>query len=345
MPVSLTDRLFFTDNLRVMMRAGLPLGDSLRTLSQQTDRKYFKQVIEDLRLCVERGEALSQAMSRHPDVFSSIIISMISVGEISGTLEANLEQLATQLRKDHDLKTKVKGAMAYPTVVLIATFGIVTAMIVYIIPRIVSIFEDIDIVLPLSTRILIGTSDFITSHGILVLLTLLILIVSFFTFIKQPKGKKIWHTILLNFPIIGKIIKKINLARFTRTLSSLLSTDVPIVKSFEITANVLGNVHYRSVALATSEELKKGVNVSDALSAHVKLFPPLVLQMVAVGERSGTLDTLLKELAIFFEGEVDETLKGLSTIIEPLLILVLGGAVGGIAVSIMAPIYSLTQSF
>lgn len=344
-PVSLTDKLFFTENLRVMMRAGLPLADSLKTLALQTDRKYFKKVIEELRASVERGEQLSEAMAKFPEAFSPIVVSMVAVGEISGTLEENLLQLSTQLKKDHELRSRIKSAMAYPIVVLTATFGIVTAMIVYIIPRIVSIFRDISVELPLSTRMLIATSDFATAHGILLLFAIIITISILVLLAKQPKGRKIWHLLLLNLPIIGKIIKKINLARFTRTLSSLLSTDVPIVKSFEITADVLGNVHYKAVALAASEELKKGVGISETLASHGKLFPPLVLQMVSVGEKSGTLDSLLKELAIFFEGEVDETLKGLSTIIEPLLILLLGGTVGGIAVSIMAPIYSLTQSF
>lgn len=344
-PISLTDRLFFIANLRVMMRAGLPLSDSLKTLAMQTDRKMFKTIIEDIRSSVERGDQLSSAMSRHPEAFSPIVVSMVAVGEVSGTLEANLEQLSTQLKKDHELRSRIKSAMAYPIVVLTATVGIVAAMVVYIIPRMVSIFRDINVSLPLSTRILIAVSDFAVAHGLLILFAAIILAGVFLILIKRPKGKSLLHLFFLNFPIIGKIVKKVNLARFTRTLSSLLSTDVPIVKSFEITADVLGNVHYRAVALAASEELKKGVGIADTLAAHGKLFPPLVLQMVSVGEKSGTLDSLLKELAMFFEEEVDETLKGLSTIIEPLLILFLGGTVGGIAVSIMAPIYSLTQSF
>ncbi len=344
-PISLTDKLFFTENLRVMIKAGLPLSDSLKTLALQTERKYFKKIIEDVRTAIERGEQLSEAMAKHPEAFSPIVVSMVAVGEISGTLEENLNQLSTQLKKDHELRSRIKSAMAYPIVVLTATIGIVTGMIVYIIPRITSIFRDINVALPLSTRILIATSDFAIAHGLLLLLFFAIFAIILIVLAKQTKGKRLWHLLLLKSPIIGKIIKKINLARFTRTLSSLLSTDVPIVKSFEITADVLGNVHYRSVALAAAEELKKGVGISETLSSHAKLFPPLVLQMVSVGEKSGTLDSLLKELAQFFEGEVDETLKGLSTIIEPLLILILGGTVGGIAVSIMSPVYSLTQSF
>ncbi|MBI2099109.1 type II secretion system F family protein [Candidatus Uhrbacteria bacterium] len=345
-PVSLTDRLFFTDNLRVMMRAGLPLSDSLKTLSAQTERKYFKEVIDDLRTSIEKGETLSAAMNKHPDVFPSVFVSMISVGELSGTLEANLEQLGIQLKKDHTLRSRVKSAMTYPTLVLTATFGIVAVMIVYVIPRMVSIFKDVKIDLPLSTRALIAISDFAVKYTLFLALTLAATVGAILFFIKKTTaGRRAWHALILHLPVFGKIAVKVNIARFTRTLSSLLATDVPVVKSLEISADVLGNTHYKNAALQTAEEIKKGISIADALSKYRKLFPPLILQMVTVGERSGTLDSLLKEVAVFYEEQVDETLKGLSSIIEPLLILVLGGAVGGIAISIMSPIYTLTQTF
>lgn len=345
-PISLTERLFFTENLRVMMRASLALGDSLKTLEAQAERKYFKKVINDLRSAIERGETLSSAMNRHQEVFPTVFVSMIAVGEVAGTLETNLQQLAIQLKKDYTLRSRVKSALTYPTLVIIATIGIVSGMVVYIIPRIVSIFRDADIVLPLSTRILIAVSDFANQHALFLSITFLALSAGFIFSIKKTKnGKKLWHAFILRFPILGKMVAKVNIARFTRTLSSLLKTDVPVVKSLEITAEVLGNVYYRASMLNAAEKLKKGITIADALEENNDLFPPLVLQMVTVGERSGTLDTLLEELAVFYEEQVDETLKGLSSIIEPLLILVLGGAVGGIALSIMSPIYALTQAF
>lgn len=345
-PVSLTERLFFTENLRVMMRAGLPLGDSLKTLEAQAERKYFKKVIRDLHSAIERGETLSSGMNRHGEVFPTVFVSMISVGEVAGTLETNLKQLAIQLKKDYTLRSRVKSALTYPVLVIVATIGIAGGMVVYIIPRIVSIFRDANIVLPLSTRILIAVSDFTNQYFGFILIALLAAFAGFMFSIKKTKiGKKLWHSFLLHFPILGKMVAKVNIARLTRTLSSLLGTDVPVVKSLEITAEVLGNVHYRSSLLNAAEKLKKGISIADALGESGKLFPPLVLQMVTVGERSGTLDTLLEELAVFYEEQVDEALKGFSSIIEPLLILVLGGAVGGIALSIMSPIYALTQAF
>lgn len=269
---------------------------------------------------------------------------MVKVGEVSGNLEQNLEQLSLQMKKDHDLMSKIRGAMIYPAVILAATVGIVILMFVYVIPSVMSIFEDMKIQLPLATRILIAISKTLTDYGALVALGALLAAVALFILARTEKGKKINHFLLLRLWILGPIVHKVNLARFSRTLSSLLKTDIPVTQSFEITATILGNIYYRRACENVAEELAKGAAINSILRKTPNLFPPLVTQMILVGEKSGTLDELLGELAVFYEDEVSDITKNLSSIIEPILIVFLGGVVALIALAIISPIYTLTQN-
>lgn len=341
--IPLAEKLFFINHLKVLVHAGLSLSDSMGTLAEQTENKRFKKILQEIKIGIEKGEKLSINLAKHPKVFPKIFISMIEAGEISGTLEQNLEQLSLQMKKEHDLRSKIKSAMTYPIVIIITTIGIITAMMVYIIPRMVSIFEEMDAKLPLMTRILIFANKFMLEHYILIICTLIVSIIVFIGIIRTKKGKAIVHLLILKAPIFGKISKKVNLARFSRTLSSLLKTDIPVVQSFETTADIVGNVHYKKIIIESAEKLKKGVLIAESLKSGTQLFPPLVLQMISIGEKSGNLDVLLEDLAVFYEEQVDDTVKSLSSIIEPLLILFLGLIIGGIAVAIISPIYSLSE--
>lgn len=346
MKVKLPQKIFFTENLRVMIKAGLSLTEALRTLALQSDNKAFKAVILEIDADVEKGQSLSQALARHPRLFEPIFVNMISAGEISGTLEKTLEQLTTQMRKDYDLISKVKGAMTYPIVILCATTLIGIGMMIFVVPQILSIFDEMGSTeLPLPTRILIAVSNFFKHDWPYAIVGGAGLIFGFLWFIKRPFGKRVWHNVLLHMPIIGPIIKKINLARFTRTLSSLLRTDIAIVQALTITSDIVRNVYYHDACLAMAEAVKKGESISQVLERSPKLFPPLVTQMVAVGERAGTIDEMLEEIAGFYEQQVDQIMSNMSSIIEPLLILFLGAAVGGIALAIITPIYALTTKF
>ena len=346
MRIKLPQKIFFTENLRVMIKAGLSLTEALRTLAMQTEHKGFRGVILELNADVEQGRSLSQALGRFPNIFEPIFVSMISAGEISGTLEKTLEQLTVQMRKDYELISKVKGAMTYPIVVLSATVLIGIGMMIFVVPHILSIFDEMgDVELPLPTRILIGATDLLKTQWPLLLLGTIGAVSAFLWGIKRPLGKRIWHAFLLRLPLIGPIIQKINLARFTRTLSSLLRTDIPIVQGLTITGDIVRNVYYRDACLAMAEAVKKGETISHVLEAKPRLFPPLVVQMTAVGERAGTVDQMLEEIAEFYEKQVDGIMGSLSSIIEPILIIFLGGAVGGIALAIITPIYSLTTQF
>ncbi len=346
MRIKLPQKIFFTENLRVMIKAGLSLTEALRTLALQTDHKGFKAVIQELNADVEKGQSLAQALAKHGRLFESIFVNMIAAGEVSGTLEKTLEQLTTQMRKDYDLISKVKGALTYPIVVLSATVLIGIGMMIFVIPQILSIFDEMGSTdLPLPTRILIACTNFFKHDWPFVLAGAVLGAIGFLWAIRRPLGERIWHRIVLGLPLVGPVIKKINLARFTRTLSSLLRTDIPIVQGLVITSDIVRNVYYHNACLATSEAIKKGETIAQVLERTPKLFPPLVVQMVAVGERAGTIDEMLEEIAEFYEKQVDQIMGNLSSIIEPILIILLGAGVGGIALAVITPIYALTMKF
>lgn len=341
--IPLTEKLFFIEHLKVLIKAGLSIADALKTLAEQTENKKFKQIILEMKGGIEKGDTLAKNLAKFPRVFPKIFVSMAEAGEISGTLEENLNQLAIQMKKEHALRIRIRSALTYPVVVIIATIGIVTILLTYVVPRIVSVFEEMEADLPLATQILIAVDNFILEHYIITIIIIASLVIGFVFGIRTPIGKSVLHQVFLNAPILGPIVKKVNLARFARTLSSLLKTGIPVVQSFETTADVLMNVHYKKVVVEAAEKLKKGSPISESLGENKKLFPPIVTQMINTGEKSGNLDELLEELAVFYEEQVDETVKGLSSTIEPLLILFLGIVVGGIALAIIAPIYSLSE--
>ncbi len=343
--VPLTQKVFFTENLKVMVHAGLSISEALNTLALQAESKTFKRLIGIVREDVEQGRLLSAGLSKFPKVFPPIFTSMIQIGEVSGTLEEVLQELTTQMKKDYELRSKVKGAMTYPIVVLVAMLGIVTGLLTFVLPKLLGVFKEFgNVKLPLATRILITISDFTQAHGILVAVGAVVFVIAFVAFSRTAVGRSIIHRMIIFSPIIGPIAKKVNLARFARTVSGLLKTDIPVVQSFNVTSQVVGNVHYHAALLDAAERVKKGETIARSLGAYPKLFPPLVVQMVLVGERSGTVDELLSDIAAFYEQQVDQILDNLSSVIEPIMILALGGMVGGIALAVITPIYALTQS-
>jgi type IV pilus assembly protein PilC len=342
--VKLVEKVFFTQNLQVMVKAGLSVSVALRTLAQQTTNKTFQAILLDLYTKVDKGNSLADALALYPNVFPELFVNMIRAGEKSGKLEDVLLQLTIQLRKSHALIAKVRGALTYPVIVVTAMIGIGIAMITLVIPKITSIFEEVNATLPLPTRLLIAVSDFTVAYALWLAIGFVLLVMIFFQIIHTKKGRFIWHALLLKLPIISPILRKINLAKFARTFSSLIKTDIPVVQSFQITASTLGNSHYRQAIDDAAERVKKGVQIATILSEYPKLFPPLVVQMVSVGEETGTIDTILSELANFYEEDVDRTMSNLTSILEPILILILGAGVGALAVAIILPIYTLTQS-
>lgn len=342
--VPLKEKLFFVQHLGIMLKAGISLSVALTTLSQQTKNKYFVIVLNDIGKRVEKGNSFASALKEHHKIFGELFVSMVDAGEMSGKLEEVLHELFIQMKKEHALISKIKGALTYPAVILFAMTGIGTFLILVIVPRITSMFEDMNVELPLPTKILIGVSQAIINNGILSAIIFVISVFLLVRVLKTKKGKYIFQAILLKMPIFSSIVKKVNLARFARNISSLLKTDIMIIKSFQITANVLGNLHYRNALLDMAQRIKKGGKISEVIKIYPKLFTPVVAQMVTVGEDTGELDTILMELAEFYEEEVDLIMENLPSIIEPLLILIMGIGVGGVAVAIIMPMYSITTA-
>jgi len=342
--VPLAEKLFFIQHLGIMLKAGISLSTALKTLAKQTTNKRFARIIADISRNVEKGVSFTESLKPHEKIFGQLFINMIESGEISGKLEEVLKRLYLQFKKNHELLSKVKGALIYPIVILIAMSGIGTFMMIAVVPKITAMFKDFNAELPLATKLLIKFSDSLVANGLLYLVALIVVILTIVQLIKTKRGRYAFHGLLLKLPIFSPIIKKINLARFARTTSSLLKTDIMIIKSFQIAANVLGNVHYRQALMEMSDKIKKGGTINEVVANYPKLFPPVVAQMIAVGEDTGELDYILEELAEFYEGEIDQTMNNLPAIIEPILILVLGLVVGGIAVAVIMPMYSLTSA-
>ena len=341
--VPLAEKLFFIQHLGIMLKAGISLSTALKTLAKQTTNKRFARIIADISRNVEKGVSFTESLKPHEKIFGQLFINMIESGEISGKLEEVLKRLYLQFKKNHELLSKVKGALIYPIVILIAMSGIGTFIMIAVVPKITAMFKDFNAELPLATKLLIKFSDSLVANGLLYLVALIVVILTIVQLIKTKRGRYAFHGLLLKLPIFSPIIKKINLARFARTTSSLLKTDIMIIKSFQIAANVLGNVHYRQALMEMSDKIKKGGTINEVVANYPKLFPPVVAQMIAVGEDTGELDYILEELAEFYEGEIDQTMNNLPAIIEPILILALGLVVGGMAVAVIMPMYALTS--
>lgn len=343
--ISFVQKMLFVFHLQIMTKAGLSIVAALKILSEEIENKRFKIIIGEIKTEVEKGRQLSEVLAEYPKVFPSIYVTMIAAGEAAGKMEESLKQVSTQMKKSHELTSHIHGAMVYPAVVLIAIFGIATEMIIFVLPKILVMFEDFKTDLPLATKILINTVKFTQRYGLYLLVGFILLIILFFWALKNIKFKKLLHHFALKLPIFGGVIKKINLARFTLTLSSLLESTIPIVEATKITATVQTNLLYHDSLMEVSESLKRGENLSKILAKYPEIFPPMVTEMIMVGEESGKMDDMLKELAEYYSNEVDSTMKNFSTIIEPLIIVVLGLMVAGISVAVIMPMYTLAQNF
>lgn len=342
--VSLAERIGFVQNLGIMLKAGIAVSRALQIQVKQTKNPKFKNILADIAQQVESGKGLGEAISKYPHIFSNIFVSMVKVGEISGNLEKSLEYLTIQLQRDADLRSKTRGAMIYPSVIVSAMVIIGVFMAIFVLPQLTSVFKDFGGNLPITTQIVIHIADFMSGHAVLVIALMVGLVVGVVAFVKTSFGGRAFDWLLLHFLVINGIIKKINLARFARILSSLLKSGIPIVQGLEVSADSMGNVWYKDLVAQAAVNVKLGKPLTESLSKSPNLFPIIVVQMLQVGEESGTVEDMLGELAEHYEGEVDNTLRNLSSIIEPLLLLVIGGVVGVLAMALIAPIYQIAQN-
>ena len=346
--IPFVQKIFFVDHLKTMIHAGISLVEALDILSKEMENKKFKRIIIQVKEAVEQGLSFSEVLKRFPSAFPPIYVSMIAAGETAGTLEESLEQVVIQMQKSHELASSIRGAMIYPSVVLTAMGGIGVMMVTVVLPRLIVIFEEFDAELPLATRILIAITNFVSNpvYFVLCVVVIIAMIALFFFLLKRSSAfKKGFHSLLLRLPIVGPVIKKINLATFSLTLSSMLKSTIPVVDALHITADTCGNVRYKEALHTTASSIKSGSPLSETLRQYDTLFPPMVTEMVMVGERSGEVDHLLTELSHFYSREVEKTMKNFTTIIEPVIILALGLAVAGMAVAVIMPMYSLVQNF
>jgi type IV pilus assembly protein PilC len=342
--VPLKEKMVFARNLAVMVSSGLTIVRAVYSLSLQTKNKTFRKILTDVHGEVEQGKTLSEGLAKYPGVFSELFISMVYVGEISGNLEQVLEILAVQLEKENDIKSKVKGALMYPAVILIAMAGIGVLMLTYILPKITGTFKDMDVTLPATTLFIMGLSDFLRNHSIAsIALVLTVIFLVKFSY-GTTGGRRFFHFLFLRMPIVGGIIIKVNCARFARIYSSLLKSGVSVVEALQIVGKTLSNVYYHDVLTESVEEIQKGNDLSRVIAAHEDIFPVLVSQIIAVGEETGKTEVVLERLAEFYEAEVDQITKNMSSIIEPVLMLLIGLAVGFFAVAMLQPMYSVLEN-
>lgn len=342
--VSLLNKITFTRNLQLMIKAGLSIVRALEILIKQTNNRKFKKIIIDIKNRVEQGKSFADSLAMYPKVFSPLYVSTIRMAELSGKLEEVLEELAIQMKKDRELINKVTGALIYPAIVLLTLLGVVILMFIFVLPQLVTTLKELEVDLPITTNILIAVSQVIIDYGLFFTIFMVAGIIGLFFYGRSPSGRRNIHIILLKLPIAGEIIKRVNLARFARSESTLLKSGINIVKSLQITEDVMGNLIYKEAMQSAAKKIKRGLKLAGCLEEYGKIFPPLVTQMIVVGEETGTLDDILKELADFYETEVSRTMDNLSSIIEPVLMVILGIGVAIIAMAIISPIYSLVGS-
>lgn len=344
LPVSLSEKIMLIRNLGVMFSTGLSLVKSLEVLAHQTKNPRLKKALLDIQTRINKGENLSDALNKYPNIFTDLFVNMIKVGEESGTLDDIFQILSLQLQKEHELKSKIKNAMIYPAIILVVMFLVGIVMVVFVIPNLNVFFESLNVEIPIYTKIVIYTGQFMSQKWYVVLLFLIILGTSFYFLIKTKIGKQTLDSTLLKIPLISPIIKKNNAAFLIRSLSSMISAGVPLTRALEISSKTVNNHYFKDAALDAEEKIKKGWKLSNALKLHQDIFPFGVTEMVEVGEETGKSSTILKKLADFYEQEAINAVERLSILIEPILIIVLGLGVGVFAFSIIQPMYSSLQS-
>ncbi|HLW98415.1 MAG TPA: type II secretion system F family protein [Candidatus Acidoferrales bacterium] len=331
----------FTRQFSVMIDAGLPLVQCLEILGGQQENKTFQKVLTGTRASVEGGSTLSAAMRQYDKVFDPLYVNMVEAGETGGILDTILQRLSIYIEKNVKLKRAVKSAMIYPVVVLFVAGSVITLLLWQVVPIFATLFVSLDVALPLPTRIVIGLSHFVGSiFGFLALIAFVASIFGVLAWYRTEKGRFVLDSILLKLPLIGILLRKIAVARFTRTLGTLISSGVPILEGLEITARSSGNAIVERSLMQTRKALEAGRTLADPLKES-NVFPGMVTQMIAVGEQTGAMDAMLQKIADFYEDEVDSAVKDLLTAMEPLMIVVLGLVVGGIVISMYLPLFVL----
>ncbi|MEK7638330.1 MAG: type II secretion system F family protein [Patescibacteria group bacterium] len=342
--LSLKDKMLFARHMDMMTRSGMQTLDALEILKKQTRNKSFLRMLDSLIADVRNGQFLSVGMQRYRNIFGDFFINLIKVGETSGTLSENFKYLAEELAKKGELRSKIRGAMAYPIIILFATLGITGLLSFFIFPKILPVLRSLNTTLPLSTRMFIASSEFLFAYGLYMILALILFLIVFFMLLRIRRFKLAWHGIILKIPYVGRLSTEINIIGLSRTLNLLLRGGVKIVEALDITADTLSSLVYQDEVRRIAETVRRGEPMSRGMIANPRLFPATYAQMSSVGESTGKLDETMVFLADFYESELDNSTKSMSSVLEPALLLVMGGIVMFVAISIITPIYSMSQS-
>lgn len=338
--VSTKDRIIFTRQLATLINAGLPLAQSLRTLAEQTPNKRLVAIINDIITSIEGGSSLGEAFAAHPEVFNDVYLALIAAGEVSGTLDEALEHIADQQEKDAEIINKVRGALVYPMIVLVVIVGVVGFMLFTVVPQIERLYDDLNKDLPVVTAILVAASKFAINFWWLLLLIIVAIVYFLKRYIDTSAGRKMWDTFKINVPMFGGLFRKLYMARFTRTGQTLMSTGVPMLEMLRIASRAVNNVPVAEAIMRAADKVKGGKSLSGSLKKEDVILP-LVPQMISIGEQSGGIDKMMGKAASYYENELDNTIRSISTAIEPILMVVLAVVAGLMVMAILLPVYGL----
>jgi type IV pilus assembly protein PilC len=338
--VTTKDILIFTRQFSVMIDAGLPLVQALEIIGTQADNLAFRKVLLAVKSRVESGSTFADALAEHPKVFDELFVQLVRAGEIGGILDTILNRLGAYIEKNEKLKRRVKGAMVYPGIVLTVAVGVTVVLLAFVTPTFEKMFKDFGGVMPAPTQFLIDLSHGLTNNWYLFLGVPIAVIVAFKAALRTKKGHDFWDAFILKVPVFGPVVRKVAVARFTRTLGTMLSSGVPILDALQIVARAAGNRTVERAVLYVRARISEGKNIAQPL-AETKVFPPMVVQMIGVGEATGAMDAMLNKIADFYDDEVDVAVGALTSMIEPVMMVFLGGVVGGFLVAMYLPIFSL----
>jgi len=341
--VTRKDVVIFTRQFSTMIDAGLPLVQGLTVLTEQADNKTFKNILKGITKDVEGGSTLAEALKKHPKVFDDLYVNLVAAGEVGGVLDTVLQRLATYIEKAEKLRSKIKGAMIYPAVVVAIAIVVLAIILIFVIPVFEDMFKSVGSALPLPTQFVVELSRFVKSNVHYLIGACILLGVLFRYYRRSEKGRKQTDALLLKLPVFGPLLKKVAVARFTRTLSTMISSGVPILDALEIVAKTSGNVILEEVIYEVRASIAEGQTIAEPLS-ETGIFPAMVVQMISVGEATGALDTMLEKIADFYDDEVDAAVEALTSMLEPLLMVFLGGTIGGMVVAMYLPIFKMAAA-
>lgn len=342
--VPFKEKIIFTRQLSVMIRAGLSIVKALDALQRQTENAYFKEIIGVMMKQIEGGKTLSRTMTQYPKIFPEVYTAVVHAGEETGQLADVLLNLADQQEKEADLISKVTSAMVYPAIIFLALIGVGFLVIFFVLPNLQTIFADSGQELPILTRILLGISDISRKYFFPLLGLMVILFFVFRMWLRRPTGRWAFDKLKISFPIFGNLTKKVYMARFARTMAMLIKASLPILDAIKIIRKTINNVHYNDAFNRIERAVESGKSLSGAINKE-KLFPPMVAQLANLGEESGTLDSVLLEVANFYDKEVDGISRNLSTLLEPMMLIIMGIGVGFVVAAVLGPIYGLVDTF